>query len=195
MVAHEGELILLLSGDVVHLRDVLRRLAHEYVIEGVDHTVVIHGVDETLLAHLVARAGPEDEIGDRGHGGTAHCGPYVYLAEEELLVHDLCGPEGRNALLVDRAGDGLPGTSRMDGDLPSGVGFLPCHVRVAADDLFDEPRGPRAPFHRRFEGDHSDIDTREVLEPSKEVSYGGPHAAHYNDVVHMLLLLILFLTL
>ncbi len=52
LVAHEGKFVLLLTGDVVHLGNVLGGHSHQDVVEGVHHAVVVHGVNKLPMSHL-----------------------------------------------------------------------------------------------------------------------------------------------
>ena len=184
-MAHKGKLILLFPGYLVHLGDVLRSHPHEDVVEGIYHAVVVHAVDELLFAHLETRAGAQEQVRDARHARAPDRGADIYLSEEDLLVHDLCGPQGRDALLVDGAGNRLPGTARMDGDLSSGVRFLSRHVGVAADDLFDELRVEPDLLHRCFQGDERPVSTElKVFEGAEEITHRCPHATHDHHVIH-----------
>mmetsp|Transcript_24492 Transcript_24492/g.61599 ORF Transcript_24492/g.61599 Transcript_24492/m.61599 type:complete len:358 (+) Transcript_24492:1323-2396(+) len=65
-----GELVLLLTGQLVLLRDVLRRDAHVVLVEGARQPVREHGVRELHVAHLLPEAGgfAGEKMGRVGHG-------------------------------------------------------------------------------------------------------------------------------
>ena len=67
LMTGQGELILLLAGNMVTLVDILRRDPHRVVTVDVLEGILLHGIDQGAMAEAIAAPGLFEDVGGVGH--------------------------------------------------------------------------------------------------------------------------------
>ncbi len=136
-VALVGELVCLLAGDAVLLRDDLPRDAHVEVVEGVPEGVVKHGILDLFVAVTVPPAGLHQQVGRAAHALHPACDDDLLVARPDGIGGQGHRLEARGTDLVDSHRPHLGGDPCSDGGLTGGSLSNTRLYHVAHDDLFD----------------------------------------------------------
>ena len=183
VVADDGQLVALLTGDVAQLGHVVGGDAHvagdQSVVQGVvDHAVVqlstALGGD---AAHAVTHTGLGQEEGGLGHVLHAHHQADVGLAQLDVVAGDLQGTHAGGAVLVDGDGAALNGQADAHGDLAGRQGTLHGGVALAHDDFVDGVDVDASAADGFLAGGDGQLSGGNVLELALELANGGPAGA------------------
>ncbi|EKA60000.1 hypothetical protein B277_15194 [Janibacter hoylei PVAS-1] len=184
----EGELVLLLAGDAVLLRDVFRRDAHVDAVEGVgEHED--GAVLQLAVAELVAAAGTEVVEGHPGHRLVAAGEGEVEVVPPHLHRGGPDRLQARAAQAVDRVGGDVGRQAGRDGDATRVVGVGADLADAAHDDLGDVLARDTGALQRHPAGLGAELEARHVLEHPAEASGRGTGAVDDDDLLgaHQLL--------
>ena len=188
VVADDGQLVALLTGDVAQLCHVVSGDAHVAGGQRVVQGVVDHGVVELGAAlggdaaHAVAHTGLGEHEGSLGHVLHAHHQADIGLAQHHVLAGDLHGPHAGGAVLVDGDSAALDGQADPHGNLTGRQGALHVGVALAHDDLVDGVDVDAGALDRFLAGGDGQLPGGHVLEHALELADGGTAGAYDNNV-------------
>ncbi len=162
-----GERVLFLARNAVLGGDVLGRLAHVVVVEGVPQAVLDHGVDQAEVAHLLARTDIGGMRGQR-HAFLAAGDDNVAVAQRHLLRPQRHRAQARTADLVDRPGRRTDAEARLDRRLARRALPLRRLQHLAQDHFVDVGGVDAGSFQRRLDGVGAQLMTRQGRQRTQE---------------------------
>ncbi len=183
----DGELILLLAGDLPALRHVLCGIAHVVAVEGVPQAIPDHGIDHLRVAHLDAVA-QMDAVRRLTHALLPAGDDDRRIAVADRLVAERHCPQPRPAELVDAIGGHLDGNAGADRGLPCRVLTLARRQDLAHDDLGDVRGGDPGPLDRFDDRDLAEIVRRHAAQAAIEGAHRRPRGGGNHDFGHWTIL-------
>ncbi len=183
-LALERVLVLLLTADMVEIRQLLGGLSHEHAADRVQESVAVHPVDDGGISEPVSGPRAIEEIGNAAHALGSTREHEARLARADMLGREDDRLEPRTARLIHRERGALLRYPRADQHLARDVRSPSRLARAAVDQLVDIPaRHARARERGRGCRD-PEIGGAQVGERSQIASDGGADGGNDRDAFH-----------